>query len=121
MKLMKVRFTVYLLPDGTKVPDSAFRFQPQDVHGPSELINPARFQWSDQNWSGRPWTEAVLYELHTAPYGGRNRRSRIDKLDHLVELGVTGIEIMPVVDFAGNEIGGGSTALCSRFMLRTVG
>jgi maltooligosyltrehalose trehalohydrolase len=46
------------------VPDPASRFQPRDVDAPSEVIDPQAFNWSDQAWSGRPWNEAVIYELH---------------------------------------------------------
>ena len=49
----------FALPDGLKVPDPASRFQPQDVHGPSEVIDPAAYRWTDQGWRGRPWHEAV--------------------------------------------------------------
>src|SRR5579864_9623490 len=51
----------FLLPDGMGVPDPASRYQPQDVHGPSEVIDPTSYQWRDQDWRGRPWHEAILY------------------------------------------------------------
>src|SRR5919198_4547807 len=51
-----------------KVPDPASRFQPSDVHGLSEVINPADFDWSDNDWRGRPWPEAVIYELHVGTF-----------------------------------------------------
>jgi maltooligosyltrehalose trehalohydrolase len=92
----------FRMPDGLKVPDPASRFQPQDVHGPSELIAPDAYEWRDDAWRGRPWEETVLYELHVgsfAPegtFGGVQRR-----LDYLAGLGVTAIELMPVSDFPG--------------------
>jgi len=52
----------------TKVPDPASRFQPADVHGPSEVINPAAFEWTDSEWRGRRWEEAVIYELHVGTF-----------------------------------------------------
>ena len=51
-----------------RVPDPASRFQPEDVHGPSEVIDPTAFAWSDDDWHGRPWEEAVLYELHAGTF-----------------------------------------------------
>ncbi len=91
----------YLLPDGTRVPDPASRFQPFDVDGPSEVVDPASYVWSE-NWAGRPWDEIVLYELHIGAFTPEGTfRSAAEKLDHLVQLGVTAIEIMPVADFKG--------------------
>ena len=58
----------YLLPDGTSVPDPASRFQPEDVAGPSEVIDPRAYAWRDAAWKGRPWPEAVLYELHVGTF-----------------------------------------------------
>jgi len=91
------------LPDGTQVPDPGSRFQPDDVHGPSEVIDPAAYDWTTR-WSGRPWSEVVLYELHIGAFTREGTfRAAIDKLDHLADLGVTGIEIMPVWDFPGQR------------------
>jgi malto-oligosyltrehalose trehalohydrolase len=92
------------LPDGTLVPDPASRFQPQDVHGPSEVIDPSAYQWKDSAWQGRPWSDAVLYELHVGTFTEEGTFSvAIEKLDHLVQLGVTAIEIMPIADFPGRR------------------
>jgi maltooligosyltrehalose trehalohydrolase len=52
----------FVLEDGLRVPDPASRFQPDDVHGPSELVDPTAYQWRDGHWRGRPWAETVLYE-----------------------------------------------------------
>jgi malto-oligosyltrehalose trehalohydrolase len=92
------------LPSGTLVPDPASRFQPQDVHGPSEVIDPSDYQWKDSAWRGRPWSDAVLYELHIGAFTEEGTfLSAMQKLDHLVQLGVTAIEIMPVADFPGKR------------------
>ncbi|HYG89575.1 MAG TPA: 4-alpha-glucanotransferase [Azospirillum sp.] len=92
----------FVLPDGRHIPDPASRFQPEDVHGPSEVIDPAAYRWQDAAWTGRPWHEAVLYELHVGTFTPEGTfRAVIDRLDHLVELGVTAIELMPVSDFPG--------------------
>jgi malto-oligosyltrehalose trehalohydrolase len=92
----------FVLADGTVVPDPASRFQPQDVLGPSEVIDPRLYPWRDVGWAGRPWEEAVLYELHVGTFTPEGTFSAANgKLPHLAELGVTAIELMPVNDFPG--------------------
>ncbi len=92
------------LADGVKVPDPATRFQPDDVHGPSEVIDPGAYAWRDGGWRGRPWHEAVLYELHVGTYTPEGTfAAAIARLDHLASLGVTAIEVMPVADFTGRR------------------
>jgi len=58
----------YVLPNGNRVPDPASRFQPQDVHGPSQVIDPLTYQWHDSAWCGRAWEEAVIYETHVGAF-----------------------------------------------------
>ena len=88
----------------TFVPDPASRFQPEDVHGPSEVLDPRGFPWQDQDWKGRPWEETIIYELHVGTFTPEGRFSAAeDRLDYLVKLGVTAIEIMPVADFPGTR------------------
>ena len=92
----------FVLPDGTRVSDPASRFQPDDVHGPSEVVDPAFYRWRDAAWAGRPWHETVLYELHIGSFTPEGTfRAAIERLDHLEALGVTAIEIMPIADFPG--------------------
>jgi maltooligosyltrehalose trehalohydrolase len=92
----------FRLPTGALVPDPASRFQPRDVHGPSELIDHDSYTWRDAEWRGRPWVEIVLYELHLGTFTpGGGFASAIAKLDHLASLGVTALQIMPVNDFSG--------------------
>jgi malto-oligosyltrehalose trehalohydrolase len=94
----------FALADGTLVPDPASRFQPNDVHGPSEVIDPTEFKWSDSAWHNRPWSEAVIYELHVGTFTDEGTFvAAVGKLDHLVSLGVTAIEVMPVADFPGKR------------------
>ncbi|HEX9534801.1 MAG TPA: malto-oligosyltrehalose trehalohydrolase, partial [Stellaceae bacterium] len=94
----------FMLPDGLRVPDPASRYQPEDVHGPSEVVDPGAYVWRDAGWSGRPWEQAVVYELHIGTFTPEGTfRAAIGKLDHLVALGVTGIEIMPIGDFPGRR------------------
>lgn len=88
--------------DGLRVPDPASRFNPDDVHGPSEVIDPAAFDWKDLNWQGRRWEEAVVYELHVGTFSpAGNFAGVMERLDYLVGLGVTAVELMPVGDFPG--------------------
>ena len=92
---------VYRLGSGLSVPDPASRAQADDVHGPSLVIDPASFRWQHSDWSGRPWHEASIYELHVGACGGF-AGVRAD-LDRLSRLGVTALELMPVNDFPGQR------------------
>lgn len=86
------------------VPDPASRFQPEDVHGPSEVIDPTAFQWSAGEWRGRPWEEVVLYELHVGSFTPEGTFAGVQKkLEYLRDLGVTAIELMPLADFPGRH------------------
>ena len=93
----------YRINGGQLVPDPASRFQPQDCEGPSEVVDPAAFRWKD-GWKGRPWNEAVVYELHVGTFSPEGTyRGAMRKLPLLAELGVTAIELMPLADFAGRR------------------
>jgi maltooligosyltrehalose trehalohydrolase len=88
----------------TKVPDPASRFQPSDAKGPSEVVDPLAFNWTDTQWRGRPWEEAVVYELHVGTFTPEGSFRGVErKLDYLRELGVTAVELMPVADFPGTR------------------
>jgi maltooligosyltrehalose trehalohydrolase len=94
----------YRIDGDLLVPDPASRFQPHDVDGPSEVINPAAYKWGDHAWNGRPWNEAVIYELHVGTFTTEGTYAgAVKKLPQLVELGVTAIELMPLSDFAGRR------------------
>ena len=98
------RYKFRLEEDGLEVPDPASRYQPSDVHGPSEVIDPARYVWKDLTWRGRPWEECVLYELHIGTFTQQGTfLGVIERLDWLAGLGVTALEIMPVADFPGKR------------------
>jgi maltooligosyltrehalose trehalohydrolase len=85
-----------------KVPDPASRFQPSDIHGPSEVIDPADFDWQDEKWRGRPWEEAVIYELHVGTFTPEGTFAAAEqRLDYLANLGITAVELMPIADFPG--------------------
>lgn len=87
-----------------RVPDPASRCNPDDVHGPSQVVNAEAFAWNDGDWYGRPWEQAVIYELHVGSFTPEGTFAAvIGRLDYLVELGVTAIELMPVADFPGRH------------------
>ncbi|KQS08778.1 malto-oligosyltrehalose trehalohydrolase [Curtobacterium sp. Leaf183] len=78
-------------------PDPRSRCQPEGVHGPSEVVDPARFAWTDESWTGRPARGAVIYEMHIGTYTPEGTLdAAAAKLDHLVELGVEFVELLPV-------------------------
>ena len=93
---------MYRLDGATNRPDPVSRFQPLGVHGPTQVVDPAVFSWNDSDWRGLALEDAVIYELHIGTFTPEGTfDSAIEKLDQLVELGVSAIEIMPVADFPG--------------------
>jgi malto-oligosyltrehalose trehalohydrolase len=94
----------FQLPNGVRIPDPAARAQVSDAHGPSRLVDPRAFAWRSHAWRGRPWEEAVIYELHTGTFTGAGDFDGVrSKLDYIAGLGVTAIELMPVAQFAGRR------------------
>ncbi len=91
----------YRIDGELSVPDPASRFQPQGVHGPSQVLAPQRYHWRNQHWRGRPWREAVIQELHVGLLGGYAGVMR--ELPRLAELGITAIELMPINQFPGER------------------
>lgn len=84
------------------VPDPASRYQPEDVNGPSQVIDPNEWQWSDRDWKGLPWEQAVFYQVHVGTFSEEGTFAGLKKrLDYLVDLGVTAIQLMPIADFSG--------------------
>jgi maltooligosyltrehalose trehalohydrolase len=93
---------LFSLNGGVSRPDPRSAWQPQGVHGPSRSIDHRAFAWSDQEFQARPLSAAVIYELHVGTFSAEGTfESVIPKLDHLKHLGVTHVELMPVVDFPG--------------------
>ena len=84
-----------------EVPDPASRAQAADVHGYSVVVDPHAYQWQYSTWLGRPWNEAVIYELHVGVLGGFQAVEQ--QLARLVELGITAIELMPIAQFPGER------------------
>jgi maltooligosyltrehalose trehalohydrolase len=97
---------MYRLDGDALRPDPASRYQPLGVHGPSEVVDPAAFGWSEANanWPGIPLEQMVIYELHvgTATSAG-TFEALIEKLDYFKELGVNTLELLPVADFPGDR------------------
>jgi maltooligosyltrehalose trehalohydrolase len=86
------------------VPDPASRFQPFGVHSTSEVIDPRAYEWQGEKWRGRPWEEAVIYELHIGAFTpGGTYAAAEQKLDYLAALGVTAVELMPISSFPGER------------------
>ena len=84
------------------VPDPASRFQPDGPFGPSQVVDPADFSWTDGDWRGIEPHRHVFYEMHVGTFTAEGTWSAAaDALDHLAELGVTTIELLPVADFPG--------------------
>jgi maltooligosyltrehalose trehalohydrolase len=89
---------------GLLVPDPASRYNPDDVHGASAVVDPRAYAWSDGGWRGRPWEEAVIYELHLGAFTQEGSYAAAQKrLAELAALGITAIELMPVADFPGRR------------------
>jgi malto-oligosyltrehalose trehalohydrolase len=94
----------YRIDDELSVPDPASRHNPQDVDGPSAVVDPFAFDWDDEDWLGRRWEDAVVYELHVGTFTSAGTFAAIEaKLDHLCDLGVTALELMPIGDFSGTR------------------
>ncbi len=83
-------------------PDPRSRFQPDGVHGASRLIDIESFRWTDAGFQARPLASAVIYELHVSTFTTAGTfEAAIERLDHLTQLGVTHVELMPIAEFAG--------------------
>ncbi len=95
----------WLVLDETQVfPDPASRFQPDGVHGPSEVVDPNAFDWRTEAWRGRSLDELVIYELHIGTFTPEGTfAAAADRLPALAELGVTAVELMPVAAFPGKR------------------
>jgi len=94
----------FRIDDEIDVPDPASAFQPDDVSGPSEVIDHSSYPWRASHWRGRPWQEAVVTEAHVGSFTREGTyRAMIGKLDHLAASGITALELMPLADFAGSR------------------
>jgi maltooligosyltrehalose trehalohydrolase len=92
------------IDDKSPYPDPASLSQPEGVHGEAEVINLHSYQWETNEWNNLPLENYIIYELHTGTFTEDGTfLSLIEKLDHLKELGITAIEIMPVAQFPGDR------------------
>jgi maltooligosyltrehalose trehalohydrolase len=92
----------FRIDDEIDVPDPASAFQPDDVSGPSEVIDHTSYRWRAADWRGRPWQETVVTESHVGTFTQQGTyTAMIERLDHLVATGITALELLPLADFAG--------------------
>ena len=95
---------LYRLDGQRSLPDPASRFQPQAVHGPSQIVDTASFQWTDQNWKGISLESSIFYELHVGTYTQEGTfDALIPHLAPLADLGITTVELMPIAQFPGSR------------------
>jgi maltooligosyltrehalose trehalohydrolase len=94
----------YALDDGPLRPDPVSRHRPHGVHGPSRIVDPSRFDWTDQGWRGCTMADLVIYELHVGTFSPEGTFDGvIGRLPQLQDLGVTALEIMPIAEFPGGR------------------
>jgi maltooligosyltrehalose trehalohydrolase len=92
----------YVVDENRPVPDPVSRLLPEGVHGPTEIVDPDTFAWTDQDWKGRPLKDYIIYELHTGTFTPEGTFDGIiERLEYLKRLGISVIEIMPVAAFPG--------------------
>jgi maltooligosyltrehalose trehalohydrolase len=94
----------YSVDGGPPRPDPRSRWQPDGIDGPSAIVDHEAFAWTDTAWHGARLASSVLYELHIGTFSpDASFDGVIDHLDHLVDLGVTAIEVLPVAEFGGER------------------
>jgi maltooligosyltrehalose trehalohydrolase len=95
---------MFVVDGARRVPDPASRHQPTGVHGPSRIVDPSKFSWSDEGFGGIPLRDAVLYELHVGTFTADGTfDAAIARLGDLARVGVTTVELMPVAAFPGDR------------------
>jgi maltooligosyltrehalose trehalohydrolase len=94
----------FALDGGSPLPDPRSAWQPHGVHGPSRLVDHAGFAWTDAAWRGRPLRDCVVYEMHCGTFTPKGTfDGAIERIAHLVHLGVNAVEVMPVAAFVGRR------------------
>lgn len=103
--LAKISIDYGFVVDGGKpLPDPCSPWQPSGIHGLSRTLDHGAFTWTDQGWQAKPLSSAIVYELHVGTFTPQGTFiAAIDKLDHLVDLGITHIELMPAAEFSGTR------------------
>lgn len=95
---------LYVLDNMDHYPDPVSRFQPEGVHGPSEVVDPDKFLWEDDEWEAIALRDFIIYEIHVGAFTAEGTfESIISQLDSVKELGITAIELMPVAQFPGQR------------------
>ncbi len=93
----------FQVDDGEPIPDPRSPYQPEGINGPSQIVDHSRFNWTDARWQAPPLSSGVIYELHIGTFTPEGTfLSTIEKLDYLLALGITHVEIMPVNEFSGS-------------------
>jgi maltooligosyltrehalose trehalohydrolase len=101
------RYRFRLEGQALALPDPASRFQPEGPHGASQVVDPARFAWSDAGWRGIPRERLVIYEMHIGTFTPAGTwDAAAAHLPALAELGITAVEVMPVAGFEGPLVWG---------------
>ncbi len=94
----------FVVNGGEPLPDPRSPWQPKGIHGPSRVVDHGRYSWSDEKWQPPPLSSAVIYELHVGTFSPQGTfEGAVKYLDHLVDLGVTHVELMPVAEFSGSH------------------
>ncbi|MBN1382114.1 MAG: malto-oligosyltrehalose trehalohydrolase [Deltaproteobacteria bacterium] len=94
----------FMIDGGEPRPDPRSPFQPFGIHGPSRFVDHNQFTWHDDKWQAPPLAEGIVYELHIGTFTPEGTfEAAIERLDHLIDLGVTHVELMPVNEFPGNR------------------
>ena len=92
----------FILDGGAPLPDPRSPWQPHGVHGPSRAVDHGAFTWSDAGWRGRPLRDAVIYEIHVGTFTELGTfDAAVERIPHLVALGIAAVEVMPVAAFPG--------------------
>lgn len=98
------RYSYLLDGESLQLPDPVSRLLPEGVHGPTEVVDPHAFEWTDDGWRGVPFRDYILYEIHVGTFTPPGTFDGvIQTLDYLKELGVTAIELLPVAAFPGKH------------------
>ena len=94
----------FRIDDKIEAPDPASRLQPDDVLGSSVVVDAEAYVWTNNDWRGRPWNEAVIYELHVGAFTPEGTFDGVrERLGHIASLGATAVELMPISDFSGSR------------------
>ena len=101
-------------------PDPASRFQPDGPHGPSCIVDPTKFRWSDADWPGLKLKGQIFYEMHIGTFTREGTwRAAAEQLPELARIGITVIEMMPVAEFPGDLAGATTASIFSRLHICT--